>query len=106
MIYKIFKNYSFFVRIITDIAKYKSDDPNAVIVNWIRNRNTIELLGVWEILYNPVFNPLESRKHQLRSDKRRAATERTSGEIESHRHSADAGSFGIAEVRGERPFKN
>ena len=44
---------------ITDIAKYKSDDPAAVIGNWMRNRNTIEFLGVWESLYNPLFKPLE-----------------------------------------------
>lgn len=44
---------------LTDIAKYKSDDPTAVIGNWMRNRNTIEYLGVWESLYNPQFNPLE-----------------------------------------------
>lgn len=44
---------------ITDIAKYKTNDTSAVIGNWIRNRNTIEFLGVWESLYNPDFNPLE-----------------------------------------------
>ena len=44
---------------ITDIAKHKSDDPTAVIGNWMRNRNTIEYLGVWESLYNPLFKPLE-----------------------------------------------
>lgn len=44
---------------LTDIAKYKSDDPTAVISNWMRNRNTIEYLGIWESLYNPHFNPLE-----------------------------------------------
>lgn len=44
---------------LTDIAKYKSDNPNAVIGNWMRNRNTIEYLGIWETLYNPQFNPLE-----------------------------------------------
>ena len=44
---------------ITDIAKRKTDDPNAVIGNWMRNRNTIEYLGTWEVLYNPNFNPLE-----------------------------------------------
>ena len=44
---------------MTDIAKYKSDDPTAVIGNWMRNRNTIEYLGIWESLYNPQFNPLE-----------------------------------------------
>ena len=44
---------------ITDIAKYKTDDSNAVIANWMRNRNTIEFLGIWETLYNPDFKPLE-----------------------------------------------
>jgi hypothetical protein len=45
---------------LTDIARYKnSEDTNAVIGNWMRNRNTIEFLGVWETLYNPVFKPLE-----------------------------------------------
>ncbi|MCH4148340.1 MAG: KilA-N domain-containing protein [Prevotella sp.] len=44
---------------LTDIAKYKSDDPTAVIGNWMRNRNTIEYLGIWESLYNPSFNPFE-----------------------------------------------
>lgn len=44
---------------VTDIAKYKSDEPNAVIQNWMRNRNTIEYLGIWETLYNPDFKPLE-----------------------------------------------
>ena len=44
---------------LTDLAKYKSDDPTAVIGNWMRNRNTIEFLGIWESLYNPMFKPLE-----------------------------------------------
>lgn len=44
---------------ITDIAKHKSDDPAAAIGNWMRNRNTIEYLGVWESLYNPLFKPTE-----------------------------------------------
>ena len=44
---------------ITDIAKFKSDEPNATIGNWLRNRNTIEYLGIWETLYNPDFKPLE-----------------------------------------------
>ena len=44
---------------LTDIAKFKSDDPTAVIANWMRNRNTIEYLGIWETLYNPDFKPLE-----------------------------------------------
>ena len=44
---------------LTDIAKYKTDDANAVIANWLRNRNTIEYLGIWESLYNSEFKPLE-----------------------------------------------
>ena len=45
---------------ITDIAKQKNViDPNGVIANWMRNRNTIEFLGIWETLNNPGFNPLE-----------------------------------------------
>jgi hypothetical protein len=45
---------------ITDIAKQKNnDDPNGVIANWMRNRNTIEFLGIWESLYNSNFNPIE-----------------------------------------------
>jgi hypothetical protein len=44
---------------LTDIAKYKSDDPTAVIANWLRNRNTIEYLGLWETLYNPNFKLLD-----------------------------------------------
>ena len=44
---------------LTDIAKHKSDDSSAVIGNWMRNRNTIEFLGIWESLYNPNFKPLE-----------------------------------------------
>jgi hypothetical protein len=44
---------------LTDIAKYKTDDTSVVIGNWMRNRNTIEFLGIWETLYNPNFKPLE-----------------------------------------------
>jgi hypothetical protein len=44
---------------LTDIAKFKNPEPTEVIANWMRNRNTIEYLGIWETLYNPVFKPLE-----------------------------------------------
>src|SRR6478609_6131163 len=44
---------------ITDIAKHKTDDTSAAIGNWMRNRNTLEFLGLWETLYNPNFKPLE-----------------------------------------------
>ena len=44
---------------LTDIARYKSEDPAAVIQNWMRNRDVIEFLGLWERLHNPDFKPLE-----------------------------------------------
>jgi hypothetical protein len=45
---------------ITDIARHKdSQHTDTIIQNWMRNRNTIELLGFWEMLYNPNFKPIE-----------------------------------------------
>ena len=44
---------------LTDLAKYKSEDPSDAIKNWMRTRNTIEFLGVWETLNNPDFKPVE-----------------------------------------------
>jgi hypothetical protein len=45
---------------ITDLARYKnSEHTDDVIKNWLRNRNTIELLGIWEYLHNPNFKPVE-----------------------------------------------
>ena len=44
---------------LTDIAKYKSDDPTAVIQNWMRGRDVIEFLGLWEMLHNSDFKPIE-----------------------------------------------
>lgn len=42
---------------LTDRVKKFGDE--SVLYNWMRNRNTIEFLGIWEPLYNPYFNPLE-----------------------------------------------
>lgn len=45
---------------LTDIAKYKDGKrTDYIIQNWLRNRNTIELLGFWETLNNPNFKPIE-----------------------------------------------
>jgi chorismate mutase len=45
---------------ITDIARHKNAErTDDLIRNWIRNRNTIEFLGIWEILNNPDFKPVE-----------------------------------------------
>ena len=44
---------------ITDIARYKASRTDDIIKNWLRNRNTIEFLGIWETINNPYFNPVE-----------------------------------------------
>ena len=44
---------------LTDIAKYRSNEPNDVIKNWLRNKDTIAFLGLWESLHNPDFKPIE-----------------------------------------------
>ena len=45
---------------LTDIARYKNnDDPRFVIQNWMRNRNTLEFIGLWETLNNPNFNRVQ-----------------------------------------------
>jgi hypothetical protein len=45
---------------LTDIARYKETGrTDHVIQNWMRNRNTVEFLGIWEHLNNPEFKPLE-----------------------------------------------
>ena len=45
---------------LTDIARHKdAEHTDTLIQNWMRNRNTIELLGFWERIYNPDFKSLE-----------------------------------------------
>ena len=45
---------------ITDIARYKSPDRTDILIgNLLRNRNTLEFLGIWEQLNNPDFKPIE-----------------------------------------------
>lgn len=44
---------------LTDIARYKSDEPSDVIKNWMRRKDTIEFLGLWESLNNTNFNSVE-----------------------------------------------
>ena len=39
---------------LTDMIKAK--DGDFFVTDWLRNRNTLEYLGVWERVYNPLFN--------------------------------------------------
>lgn len=45
---------------LTDIARYKnSEAPADVVKNWLRRKDTIEFIGLWERLNNPNFNVVE-----------------------------------------------
>jgi len=45
---------------LTDIARHKNSAfPSDVVKNWMRNRSTIEFLGLWEKLHNPLFKLVE-----------------------------------------------
>lgn len=45
---------------LTDIARYKNENAiDDLIRNWLRNRNTVEFLGIWEQINNPGFKPVE-----------------------------------------------
>lgn len=44
---------------LTDIAKYRSIDPRVTIHNWLRGRDVVEFLGLWEILHNPDFKRID-----------------------------------------------
>lgn len=53
---------------LTDIARYRdSQEPFAIINNWMRSRSTIEFLGLWEKLANPNFKPLEFERFRNES---------------------------------------
>ena len=48
---------------LTDIArKFNTENPSSILVNWFRNKDTVEFLGVWEKLHNPDFNLIEFDK--------------------------------------------
>jgi hypothetical protein len=45
---------------LTDIARHRdAERGDYIIQNWMRNRNTIEFLGIWEKLNNRTFNSIE-----------------------------------------------
>jgi hypothetical protein len=45
---------------ITDIARHRdADRSDYILQNWLRNRSTIEFIGLWEQLRNPHFNSIE-----------------------------------------------
>ena len=44
---------------LTDIARYRSLDPRITIHNWLRSRDIVEFLGLWEVLHNPNFKRID-----------------------------------------------
>ena len=45
---------------LTDIARFRdSDRSDYILQNWMRNRSTIEFIGLWELFNNPGFNSIE-----------------------------------------------
>ena len=59
---------------LTDMAKLRSEDPSFTINHWMRNRMTIEYLGLWETLYNPNFKPTEFEGFRNEGNQRDYAT--------------------------------
>ena len=54
---------------LTDIARFRNPDAtDDLIRNRLRNRNTIEFLGIWEQLHNPGFNPVEFDGIKMQAD--------------------------------------
>lgn len=47
---------------LTDMAKFKSYDSGIVIANWLSTRYTVQFMGAWEKLHNPIFNLMEFNK--------------------------------------------
>lgn len=55
---------------ITDIARQKNPiEPKDVVKNWLRSKNTLEYLGLWEMLNNPDFKGGRIRPPSKRSGK-------------------------------------
>ncbi len=58
-IYTFNKNELDFIS-LTDIARYKdAERTDYLIQNWMRTRDTVDFLGIWERLNNPDFKPIE-----------------------------------------------
>ncbi len=56
---------------LTDLAKYKNPkEPSDVIKKWLSNYDTIEFLGLWELLNNDNFNSAEFRRIKIEAPKK------------------------------------
>lgn len=57
VVYQVIDNQDY--RCLTDMAKQKDGRIEIIIQNWMRNRMTIEFLGLWEKINNPNFKHIE-----------------------------------------------
>ena len=64
---------------LTDIARYKSDDPTAVIQNWMRNRDVIEFLDYGKDFIIQILTPSNSRGLKNRQEQTHLQCHRRSG---------------------------
>jgi len=56
---------------LTDIAKTRdAENPSQIISLWMRTYSTIEYLGLWEMLFNPILNPTFMRGLRLNRQNR------------------------------------
>ena len=54
---------------ITDIAKrFDVNNPADIVANWMRNKDTVEFLGTWEMLNNPDFKLLEFEEFKIEAE--------------------------------------
>ena len=45
---------------LTDIARHRdAERSDYILQNWLRNRSTLDFIGLWEQFYNPDFNSIE-----------------------------------------------
>jgi hypothetical protein len=55
---------------LTDIARHRNKDrSDDLIRNWVRNRNTLEFLGIWERIHNPDFNSVEFDGFRMQAER-------------------------------------
>ena len=78
---------------LTDIARYRSDQPFILICNWMKSRDIVEFLGLWEKLHNPNFKPIEF-------DRFKNEAGRNVFTLSPEKWTKNTGSIGIISKRG------
>ena len=78
---------------LTDMVRNMENGP-ALIEKWLRNKNTVEFLGIWEEMYNPDFNSPEFegiKNEAAANDQIRAFAAVTTETVETARHASHQG---------------